>query len=434
MNNRISKLLLVVFVMITQSARGSYCDSEVIKKVSVLKNPLDPQSGTFEYKYQYFLRDQLGLPTIILLPGGPGGAGIFNWSYEQTISNWGLQTGFRLITVDPRGVGCNELGIDEIERRVYSTQTLAADVAKVIETEQLENYIVLGGSYGTQWGTYLFKVLQLKNIPLPSLFIFQGTLGKSWPHQRGQTVDFEEQWTIQSKELDQGVVDLFRQRELPLSLPGRTWASFIKKLLGPGTFVNSSGKLVRPFTDYLNLLVHGTEEDLKNLKTTILKNTMSNPTPVSSQSIMSTEILCREIRPEWKIPMDIQDGNLISTDQTSDFCLGIAFDNEYDSTRIQITVPIIYVEGGRDPSTPPWQSSWHFHSQHESTLRVYIQTPLAGHGGVGLGLSDCKDDFWAGVKNLLKNREMPTDFLDLEKKCILSPKVTIKLKDPDIGH
>ncbi|MBS1963666.1 MAG: alpha/beta hydrolase [Bdellovibrionales bacterium] len=405
----------------------AYCDSPAIRHLSVPKDRANPRAGTLDHRYQYFPPTAPGRPTFVLLPGGPG-PGIYDWNAKEVADAWQLPEGFGMLSLDPRGIGCNRVGLKEIPARLYSTRKLAEDTAEIIARERLKNFVLFGGSYGTQWATELYGVLRERKLPLPRLVILEGTLGRAWPVGRGQTVDFEHQWKVQSRELSAKVLGLFKAKRLPFDLDARTWGKYLHDQLLFGTYLGKDGTTVhRSLPDALEPLVTGTSEEKEKLKEEVVSSAREPQEPPrgTSDELMTRTVLCRETRPEWLIPMEVRDGLLVSIARRSRYCEGTPFDLEYSADHVQILSPIVYLEGARDPATPYWQSGAHFAGQRHASKKVYLQLPKGGHAS-GLGIRDCLKAFWKASFALANDGEDARGFPILEKVCRLRPIVTIR--------
>ncbi|HEX8398210.1 MAG TPA: alpha/beta hydrolase [Pyrinomonadaceae bacterium] len=75
---------------------------------------------------------------LILIPGFAAGAWIWRWQVED------LSEDFQVVTFDPRGVGQSKIN----ENAVVSLETIAADIAGLLDDLKIEKANVLGASFG----------------------------------------------------------------------------------------------------------------------------------------------------------------------------------------------------------------------------------------------------------------------------------------------
>ncbi len=75
------------------------CLAKNVRAARITKN----SSVTFDFKYAVIRTASPGSPTVLYVPGGPGGASIGDDSIPPLIPDE-----YGLILTDPRGVGCND--------------------------------------------------------------------------------------------------------------------------------------------------------------------------------------------------------------------------------------------------------------------------------------------------------------------------------------
>jgi len=154
------------------------CDLATTYHIQVPTNHFSQNSDKIDYNYSIYHPLNRNKETVYILeiPGGPGGVALRD--VERSRGQYPKHVG--VITVDPRGLGCNLYPGDIVEKVNLSTKQHAQDLASILKAEKISKYIVLGGSYGTVVGTHLIHYIESeKTIPNPIGLILTGTLGKA---------------------------------------------------------------------------------------------------------------------------------------------------------------------------------------------------------------------------------------------------------------
>ena len=181
LNSQKFKLLLKLTIngeysLITKTCRK--IPKNQMKSVEVIK---DKSNKKIKFWYQHIRvsnSQSSNLPTIVYIPGGPGRSSMNSYKYSTIFKLLIRDKLANIIFIDPIGIGCNWLNPDKLTPEVVSTKQAAKHISKVIEHEQLDNYYIYGGSYGTQLGTVLASMISKKeNMPKPKKLVLEGVTG-----------------------------------------------------------------------------------------------------------------------------------------------------------------------------------------------------------------------------------------------------------------
>lgn len=117
-------------------------DPKFASKIEKIKRPLSANtSQTFDYSYQIVSYRDRDEPTIIYIPGGPGGA---------SMNKPALIPAGKIILTDPRGVGENyNYWSAGGQIQDLSSEAVAEDILSIIREKKLKKYVIYGISYGT---------------------------------------------------------------------------------------------------------------------------------------------------------------------------------------------------------------------------------------------------------------------------------------------
>lgn len=378
---------------ISHAAPNKDCVREDIRSVSLPIFPDQAGSETFEYRFQMRAKNaDASTPTIIMLPGGPGGTSMNllpeNPYFDFLELSLGLPNSYRVILTDPRGRGCNHDLAKELPDAAYKSSHLAADVLAMIRHLGLKNYILYGHSYGSLLATQVAARAARGEAHPPRAVVMSGILGKAF-RTNEQEDAFELEWALVRGQLPPGLVSKFpitlaefpRATSLPLGRGGQVWSNFIQNKLSEGAaFLN--GKLISPdLAATLLKLESADPSELEKLRAEVDEagagygDLLNHP--------IFVQIACRELFSEGN------DGTEACRQQN------IPHDDPFDSSEWQISAPIFYVQGENDPNTPPAQAIYHF-SRQRNPQRFLVHVPKAGHGSMG-AITECKDAFWQSV-------------------------------------
>jgi pimeloyl-ACP methyl ester carboxylesterase len=400
-------LFLILGVTFTASAETPTCEDE---NVHSIKRPFYPEkndSPQFDYHFRW-IPAQPGKPTIVVLPGGPGGTSIRR--------EWSPPDGFGVILTDPRGVGCNRAvwnnNNGDLPDDFYTTSNLALDALAAISSVNVTTYLLLGGSYGSMVATVAASLAEQGLAPKPQAVILTGIIGEAFaPGTVFQ--GFLDVWAnIQTTGRVSPEIIKLMNHDAPLGFSSLTWGRTISYLLAMGR---------SPQFDYLSMLggilpdaTPERREELKNL----LNQFIEVKTPVWSTRLYQA-IACHEISgsifsPAMDVDFSYSNGNLNPI--SHNLCDGITLDHPFQSNSWQTSSPIYYFEGTDDPATPMNQALIHFKGQH-SSQRTFVEIPGGGHSVLELGLSDCKKTIYEAIANNGQNLERALG------TCALSSKI-----------
>src|SRR5690349_7867087 len=221
-------------------AEGSACAGSPPGVVTI-ERPMFPDSdgsGTFGYSFKRYAGTDPSAPTVIFLPGGPGGASIDTERPPLATPR------YTLIMTDPRGVGCNAPPRpDYYPSQFYSSVNFADDVIALIEDQQLDNYIVYGISYGTLLGTILANRIEERGLPRPRAVVLEGVLGEAFtPDTPADYLGFQERWRDVRDRLDPSIRQQLMADPLPGGLSAEQWGAAIAAALPRGASPDTGGE------------------------------------------------------------------------------------------------------------------------------------------------------------------------------------------------
>jgi pimeloyl-ACP methyl ester carboxylesterase len=409
--------ILFLFISISKLAHSadlSFCSG---LNIHVLTLPIFPErfnSETFEYHYLIKQKsNDPKVPTIIFLPGGPGGTSInmgFMTEGETGLPfdflelAFGLPKNYNVILTDPRGRGCNFDSNKPLSHDAFRTHYLASDVLAMISKLNLKNYILLGHSYGTTLATEIASRAGKGEAPPPKAVVLAGVVGKYFEPLE-QDNAFQNEWILVRNSLPIKLRDQFpatlseftNKKLYPLGLRGELWLNYIKNYLTQGVALLAGKPILPTLNDRLKIIL---SKNLNNI--TLLKDDVSeNESQIEGLDTepIFVQIACRELF------------------NSEDECKrrNIPTDSLYDSKYWQINSPIYYIEGENDPNTPMAQAKYHFFNQNNPN-KYFISVPRAGHG-VLTSINECKDFFWKSVYSEGVNLE------NALKNCSVGPKL-----------
>ncbi len=389
--------IFFILVMSTFSLQGAAavpvkCNDPNIHVLSMPIFADRSNSQVFDYRFQWINKSiDKSMPTIIFLPGGPGGTSMDFYpalpGTEVTISELilGLPKNYSVIFTDPRGSGCNRDVDAELPEKAFTTQYLANDILAMIRALGLSNYILMGHSYGSLLATVVAaRAADGEAIP-PRAVVLSGVLGKVFVENEQRNA-FEHEWMLIRSSLPKQISNQFpanpkdfeNAKNLPFGLSAMHWGSFIVEGIIQGSMYSAGGALVDLRSKLLFLLDPGSPDSMA-LRKEVMNSGAGNG-DLESRPVFY-HIACSEFS------------------KYLDICKtkNVELSAPYDSAEWQIRTPIFYVQGLNDPSTPPAQAVYHF-SKQKGADKYLVMVPGAGHPALG-AINECKDKLWQAILN-----------------------------------
>ena len=404
--------LLIIFIImniLSHDVLGSEethykCDFDGIKTIELPLYPDRPISSKFSYRYQVIGEANPEEPTIIYLPGGPGGSSINNYHLNESkdyLIKTSLPDNETRIFIDPRTSGCNQGDEKKFPDDSLRSEYLASDVIAVIRELRLKKYILFGHSYGSQWATFIAGQAEKEGIPTPHALVLSGIIGLGKADGTlAISYNLSKEWDALREKLSEETLSILdTSTNAPLGFDSSAWALLIVKGLYKGSHY-IEGKLRHVLQEQLLLLDSNDPIVLKPL-TDMLKQ--YSPTVVRSiksfgrgdySDRLFEKIDCHEISPD-DVNTTFSYGRIIRNPDDIT-CEKEVFDRPYDSGTLLTTAPIYYIAGENDPATPYTGAFYHFEHQVRSR-RNFIKVPGGGHNKIGLNFPDCLDKIWNSI-------------------------------------
>lgn len=368
-----------VFFLGLSFAADSKCTNPNIKTISVPLT-LESSSPLIPLRFEYHPPSSPLVPTVVFLPGGPGGTSI---GKERPA----MPPEYGFINTDPRSVGCNEV----TERQLFpdsalSTKLLANDVAQIIQSLGLTNYILYGQSYGTLLATVSAKNIELLSLPRPKFLVLEGVLGKAFESLDEMNSEFVRQWSFVKEKMPEQIRSEIVRNHFPFDLTSQEMGRSLQKLF----MIGSQQGAYLP--EQIFSLAFSPVVTAKEVAKTIFDQTKNPSLKNEAAERLYRLIACQEIAPGNNDDMALENGVLISSKPA--LCGNLSFGSDkFDSRNYQIEEPIFYFNGDRDPATPLSQMRHHFDSQSTGP-KVAVIVPGAGHIPLKFSLSSCMPSIW----------------------------------------
>jgi pimeloyl-ACP methyl ester carboxylesterase len=369
-----------------------------------------PGSATFIYRWQRKLKNpDSATPIIVYVPGGPGGTSMDfspeNPFFDFIAITFGLPKSYDIILTDPRGRGCNRDKANPLPDDAFQSAYLADDILAMIRHLHLQNYILMGHSYGSMLATEIAARAGRGEAAIPRAVVISGIVGKAFAPFEQENA-FELEWSLVRAKLPADIAAQFPRTlaeirfspSAPFGASGEAWFVYIKSQLTQGEVWIGGKRLLPSLQEQLTGAFSG-DTDKRNKLLEAVKASLANSSDLGNSPIF-LQIGCREL-------FSKQDEDCRNR--------GIKADRPFDSASWQVPAPIYYVQGEHDPNTPPSGARYHYLHQ-QSPSRTLISVPSAGHGVMG-ALMECKDVFWQSILN---------GGVDLQQSlntCTVKPKV-----------
>ncbi|MCB9073880.1 MAG: alpha/beta hydrolase [Bdellovibrionaceae bacterium] len=376
------KLIISQIIFIITSpgyALPNYCNSEVVHQI---QRPYAKGKKTFSYRYS--VRDDINTEenenVVVFVPGGPG-----QTSMDMLIA---LPNDFRLVRIDPRGVGCNEnVALTDED---FTSEILAQDILAVVRDLHLKKYILHGISYGTVVATMVASLAESQKTVLPQAVVLEGVIGNAYgpdEYYKG----YLSVWNRIKPQLPINIQHMLIQEPLPLGLSSKEWAAWITSNLIYGVLPQGDDAAV---TQLLRLNAIQKSANDKEKLLSLIQHFIAPPTAGRTQ--IYTQITCRELVPDVrdvKFDFDLKGGDIVISNQN--LCRNIKMDHPFDSKRYPVKSPIYYFSGEHDPVTPISQAQYHFNNQ--TGTRTWVQVSKGGHPALSVNLADCSPQVWQAI-------------------------------------
>lgn len=389
-------LLSICFFLSTKataltSLHATQCDSAGI--CTIQRTLKDDKGKTVSLPYRFKYRPpKNGAPTVIYIPGGPGGSS----AHSNVKDLLQIPEGFGVIQTDPLFVGVNQgIYVNSFQNATTSGQ-VARDIALAIESVGASDVIVYGVSYGTVPGTILASNLSRlgKN---PRAVILDGTVGRAVTNHQAFE-DFAKEWALLKERLGPETIFAFNRLTQGLITKGQITVEQLGTILQM-LMMQRSDSNGNPLLEPLLRLSLDNPQKLTQILMQ-LKSRVSEPESPDRKWFHGV-VSCKEIFPDSNADADPLKftGQLEAASVVNDCSNYITPEsvNLYDSKKYQISAPVIYLQGENDPATPSWQARYHAKNQDNMTRRLLI-VPNAGHGMLNKELKGCSENFFLSLQ------------------------------------
>lgn len=389
------RFVITIFFLLASSAafanQPDYCHGPDVQKIQVPYYPDRPGSPVFDLAFQYVKNIELDAPTIIFLPGGPGGRSMQQWTPMNHFFFTFPKEGYNYILTDPRSRGCNEQAEGLFPEDALSTDYLASDIIAIVGYLKLEKFILYGHSYGTMLATVVANRLEMLQMR-PMAVVLSSSVGRARkPRVESVYQDFVLQWENFKKALPQSISERLSGLNLPFDLSRSLWGTFISNGLIEGTSYVVKGNRLRKM---LLALESENSTDLDNLRDAVASSTYQPPS--EGKARIYRQITCQEIAEDvYDGPDELQLINGSLQIPAPNLCRDLHLRHPFDSSAWKIKAPIFYFGGGNDPATPTWQQRYHFDGQTQAK-RFMVTIPDSGHGAFA-ELTYCKEAIWNSI-------------------------------------
>jgi pimeloyl-ACP methyl ester carboxylesterase len=368
------------------------CDGADIHHVSVPVDHDDPAGPHFGLAFRVRAGAAPDAPLVIVVPGGPGGTLIREDRYARS---GGLPDDFAVVLTDPRGGGCNDDPALTVDRDL-SSEFLARDLLAIVaelESERGERplrYLLYGQSYGTVEATIAANLAPRLGVTPPQAVVMEGTLGHAFLNYAEYFASFQAEWHEVRDALPRKWQALIHDNKLDIvpTVPSAAWALLVNNDLMRGYHPDGEHELAR------QLSPDGMPWLLTALK---MFSAMPEQDALATHNRLLRVIGCGELYGDLYPLRDLRDGELVLRGQNlcSDYH-GVS--RPYDANDWPLAMPIVYIQGERDPATSYPQARYHFAAQ-ASAARYFIHVDLAAHAAlsVTLNVGDCPARLWGAI-------------------------------------
>lgn len=370
-------------------------ESDNIAPLSYVMGDTSNPSKKVKVFYQYIISDKNN-PTLIFLPGGPGGHSIGDSEDFEHLTSL-----FNILYFDPRGFGCSFMGEEHINYDDLKSERVADDLLKIVQKESLKDFYIYGVSFGTLLGTIATKTLEDNNLP-PQALILEGVLGpafKNWPEV--YTSIIADNFNSYLKQ-ETWVLDLLNQIDSIGKDSFSFFDSHIKGLFSDNGTIAPNDWVLEELLKFKNLDNISLLQKITKFEENQFTNT-GTVDIISLRSISVNTIACSELS-EQDIDHDVywdKNSRTVIAKKVlnaADVCASYSFLNPYNPKDFQISSPIYYFQGDEDPATPLNGALNHFTSQRLKENKHFIKVKNSGHSPFYEAYESCSLNIWAEIQ------------------------------------
>ncbi len=361
-------------------------------------------SSAIEFWYRH-VKISKSLPTVVFLPGGPGSGSMGDFDGYPSLVELINNSLANIILIDPLGVGCNWIdpknNSDSI--KLASTENTATQIVSLIRKENLKNYYIYGHSYGTVLGTILTsKLNDHKELMKPKKLILEGVMGSA-KTIASDYYGLNEVTNVVIKydpDLNYLVQNLDK---FPVQFPYDFWGSILGTSSRIIIYPEENWKIkeiAAEFRSGNSISVENSEYLEKSYAFFTSYNLDMNLSLIEDYTYHS--IWCTEFSDfgSNKFLITITDGVLILSEKHKfkNPCATFpSTKNLYDSKDFQLSVPLIYIQGDMDTSTPLASAQYHYKSQLASHNISFLRIESDGHLPTSNRLQACIENVWEEI-------------------------------------
>lgn len=382
-----------VFAATTRAQVADACAGAQIRAIDAPVRYDRTESRTFDYKYRYIpaRADSLTAATVIVLPGGPGQAGIPN--AEGLFPLGAIPPQYNRVYTDPRGAGCNAV-VAEIDSTALRTDFLARDVIGIIHTLGLRNYVIYGASYGTVLATTVAHLIERDSLPKPTAVVLEGVVGRAFPSFASYMQQFTAEWDRVRRGLPGSWPERLAAAQLPMGYSAEAWGGFAFATIILGDFPDApiSGSYLHYL---LGVLDRNAEAKVRGAPLTAgdsgAMRYIDSRMQVFGSGVLFRAIGCAELWGEWRTGRVLRAGRLEA--YGPNVCPPGGKSRAYDAATLPVTVPIYYFQGPHDPASGLAGARYHFDVQTRAP-RTFVLVDSASHAPLTGGLKSCAPAIW----------------------------------------
>jgi pimeloyl-ACP methyl ester carboxylesterase len=365
------------------------CELEGVRTIEVPAVYGRSGSSRLAYRYRVFPSERAGAPTVVVVPGGPGGD-IMRHSPSDPLALGAIpRSHFNVIYTDARGSGCNSYPeLPEAAADVFRTEHLARDLLALVRHEGLDDYMLYGASYGSAQITVAAALAEQEGSGVPRRLVLEGPLGRAFDSFDAYAAAFGGEWERVEPLLPAEWTAALTHEPWPESLhwTREQWGSFVWAQLILGD-LPGQGPILGFWLSGLSRRDPAAERFVA---------TFMEGVGYGEPGTLFRTIACRELWGGWQTAHEIRDGALRAIGD--DLCTGIARDAPYDAAAWQSSVPITYFHGAHDPTTTTAQAEYLFATRERAAQQLVV-VPDASHASMTLGLAGrgCAAAVWRAL-------------------------------------